>query len=103
MEPTTTEPSYTDRITILILISLDDTRILQCFMFAFEVLVGQIDAPYIILKKQGPPSRTNETFVVPFRRTNYAKFLPFIIMVRMFNEMLRTTEWDLCHWTEEYK
>lgn len=85
-------PSYAERMSSLNLLSLEDRRTISCVMFAHDVLTGRIDAPYIrknfVLRPERNGSRTHETFIVPFHRTDYAKFEPVVVMIRLLNDLL---------------
>lgn len=88
-----TRPSYNDRCASLGLQSLEARRIVNCCMLSYDILTGRTDSFFLrnlfVLKQNRESSRFNETFMIPFRRTDYGRFEPTVVMLRMLNECAR--------------
>lgn len=73
--------------------SLDVRRLLNCAGVAFDILSGKLDSAFLrsqfVLKQNRENARHVETFVVPCCRTNYGKFEPVTLMVRILNYVVR--------------
>lgn len=86
-------PSYRDRCDGLSLQQLDVRRMMNCAVVAYDVLSGRMDSDFLrsqfVLKQNRENARHTDAFVVPYRRTDYGKYEPVTMMVRMLNCVVR--------------